>query len=169
MSAANSTRQGPGRRWKTGNKNSVGEGFSPPLRIALYFLLKQPVLITVPIELAVAAAEEAGGGGTLGVEADKLKAVPSDVDDEGNVVRLGHLMGDFHVQLMLDFGDGGGVGVVGCFCLQRGQSDAAAADARRAGSGQDVAANRTDVEAAAQQVGGTVRVGDDLAGEQLRQ
>ena len=78
-------------------------------------------------------------------------------------------MGDFHVQLMLDFGDGGGVGVVGCFCLQRGQSDAAAADARRAGSGQDVAADRTDVEAAAQQVGGTVRVGDDLAGEQLRQ
>ena len=125
--------------------------------------------ITVPIELAVAAAEEAGGGGTLGVKADKLKAVPSDVDDEGNVVRLGHLMGDFHVQLMLDFGDGGGVGVVGCFCLQRGQSDAAAADARRAGSGQDVAADRTDVEAAAQQVGGTVRVGDDLAGEELRQ
>ena len=44
-----------------------------------------------------------------------------------------------------------------------------AADARCAGGVQDVAADRADVQAAAQQVGGTVRVGDDLAGEQLRQ
>ena len=127
------------------------------------------MLIAVPIEFAVAAAEEAGGGGTLGVETDKLEPVPGDVGDEGDGVGLGHRVGDFYVQLVLDFGDGGGVGSVGRFRFQRGQGDAAAADARRAGGVQDVAADRADVQAAAQQVGGTVCVGDDLAGEQLRQ
>lgn len=94
----------------------------------LYLLLKQAVLIAVPVELAVPAAEKRAAAIALGVKANQLKSVARDVGNEGNVVGLCHLVGDLNIKLVFDIFDLGGVGVVGGFGLKRWQGDAAAAD-----------------------------------------
>ena len=57
--------------------------------------------------------------------------------------------------------------IIGFFSLQRGKRDAAAADHSASCAVDDVAADRADIELAAQHIGGDVLVGDMLTVHQF--
>ena len=77
----------------------------------------------------------------------------------------GVVQGD--VDLVLHRLQGDGVVFVGGLGLQWGQGEAAAAEHRRPGAVDDVAADGADVPLGPEQVAGAVGVGDAVPGEQL--
>lgn len=132
-------------------------------------LAEEAVVVAVPVEPAVAAAarEKAGFGVSFGIELDALKAAAGAVGDEGNVVVFRHGVVDGNVVFVFDVLDGGGVGVVGRFRLQRRQGDAAAGNHGGAHGLENIAADGADIELAFEHVGGAVCVDDLLASEKL--
>lgn len=137
------------------------------IKVLLYALAEEAVVIAVPIEPAVAAAEEAGFGVAFWVELDDFEAASGGIGHEGDVVGFAHFVVEGDVVLVFDVFYGGGVGWVDFLYFQWRQGDAATADHGRASGLQDVAADRADVEACAHHIGGAVGVDDLLAGEQL--
>ena len=131
------------------------------------FFLEQAVPVTVPVEGAEATELEPGLGVALGVEFHKLHPVGGDEGHEGNIVRLGHGVGDGDEVLILHILDADCVAFVRLLRLQGRQSDAAAADDRTANAVDHIAAEGTHMEFGSQHVGGGVLVDDGLTVHQL--
>ena len=130
----------------------------------------QAVAVAVEVEYARTGDFETAAGVSLRVKFDQLQFVAGEAGNEGNVVVFGHGVVDgdekliFHPlerQLMVF------VGVVRLRDVQRRQGDAAAAHDSLAGGVEHIAAQGTDVELGAQQVGGTVAVDDGFTLHQL--
>ena len=130
----------------------------------------QAVAVAVEVEHPGPCQLEAAAGIALRVKFDQLQFVAGEAGNEGNVVVFGHGVVDgdekliFHPlqrQLMVF------VGVVRLRDVQRRQGDAAAAHDSLPGSVEHIAAQGTDVELGAKQVGRTVPVDDGFALHQL--
>ena len=130
---------------------------------------EQSVPVAVGVNSAVAAFFKADGDVLLGVQLNELGAVVADPGDEGDIVALGHRVGDGHADFVLDRFHGDGVGVILWLSLLHRQGDAAAGEAPLAYGCNHIAAHRADIKAHTAQVGRAVLVRLQVAGHQLGQ
>ena len=133
----------------------------------LYAPLKQSVMIAMPEQPTVAAAQEVGFGAAFGIKLHELEAVACDIGHERDGVFLRHGMIRVDDVFILDRFDRDIVCRIRCFGFKRRQRDAAARDHGFADGVDDVAADGADVNACTQEIRRAVCIRDAFAREQF--
>ena len=125
------------------------------------------MLVTVPVEHSKPPQLKAGFGISFRIEFHQMNPIRGHKGDEGNVVLLGHGMGNGNEMLILNGCDAEDMAAVRFLCLLRRQGDSAAADEGVSGAVDDVPADGADVEFTAKHIGGGIFVDDVLAVHEL--
>ena len=125
-------------------------------------LFVKSVVIAAPVEHAHAPQLQTGLGIAFRIEFHHLHPVAGDEGQKGNVVLLGHRMGNGDKMLILHTFDGNSVITVRLFCLQGRQGDPAAADDGMANAVDHITADGANIEFGAQHIGRDILIDDML-------
>ena len=132
-----------------------------------FFLFKQAVAVTVPVEHSHAPQLQPDSRAAFRVKLYHLNSVGGDEGNKGDEVLLFHGVVDGDVMLVLHRHDGNTVVIVRLFRFQRGKGNAAAADEGTSCAVYHISADRADVEFGTEHIGGNVFINNVFAVHQL--
>ena len=125
-------------------------------------LFEKSVVIAVPVEHAHAPQLKPCLGLSFRIELHHLDPVTGDEGCKGNIVLLGHRMGNGDKMLILHIFDGDSVITIRLFCLQGRQGDPAAADDGMAYAVDHITTDGANIEFGAQHIGRDILIDDML-------
>ena len=131
-------------------------------------LLKQSVVVAIPIQHPMPPAEKTHGNTAFRIKLYDFKTFPGTIRHKRQIMPFGHGMPRRNKDFIFNFFALDLVRRIRLFPLQRRQRHTAAGNHSRTGRMENIPANRADVKIGLQQIGRPVGIDDLLPGQQFR-